>query len=251
MEKEHTKIKEKSNELMKKFNDKEKISKLLIEKIKIINEDKHKIIQEETDKRNCIVQETEKFVKDIQEKYEQEIPEKQKAIDENQNLRKEIENCVNNTMATKEEIENKIKQKEKEAVELEENYKKDIKTKMETTTVKAQKYLYENSEIKTQIVSLLSKNEEMEKAETTFKAEFLKLENELEKKKQDILLLSKENHDLKMKVKKTFKKEALEQIVKEAEKLRNQLNLMKNLNKKLNDQHQKLLEETKEIESNE
>jgi len=220
---------------------------LLIDKIKTINEEKNKIIKDETDKRAFIVQETENFVKDLQEKYEQEIPEKQKAIDENHRLRKEIEDCVHSTMAIKEEIETKIKQREKEALTLEENYKKDIRLKMEETTLKAQKYLFENSELKSQIISVLAKNEEMEKAETSFKTEFFKLEAELEKKKQDIVLLSKENFDLQIKVKKGFSKENLELILKESEKLKNQMNLMKNLNKKLNEQHNKLQEEIKNI----
>ena len=243
LENQKSKIKEKSAELNKKFTDKEKMSKLLIEKIKTLNEEKNKIIHEETERRNVIVQETENFVKDIQEKYELEIPEKQKAIEENQNLRKEIESCVQSTMAAKEIIENKLKEKDQEALDLEESYKKDIRKKMEETTLKAQKYLFENSELKTQTISILSKNSEMEKAEETFKTEFSKLENELEKKKQDIVFLSKENLELKKKVKKGFTKEALEQILRESEKVKNQLNLMKNLNKKLNDQHKKLSEE--------
>ena len=242
LENQKSKIREKSIELNKKFTDKEKISKLLIEKIKTLNEEKNKIIEEDTEIRNMIVQETENFVKDIQEKYELGLPEKQKAIEENQYLRKELEICFLSTMAVKGEIENKLKERAKESMELEEKYKIDIREKMEETTMKAQKYLIENSELKTQIISILSKNTEMEKAEETFKTEFLKLENELEKKKQDIVTLSKENLELKKKIKKGFTKETLEYILKESEKVKNQLNLMKNLNKKLNDQHKKLSE---------
>jgi hypothetical protein len=237
-------LKEKSNENVKKFNDREKYSRLLIDKLKLINDEKNKIILEESEARNKIVQETEKFVKDIQDNYEKELPEKNQLIEENQTLRREIEKCVQATVASKDEIENKLKEKEKKAMEMESSYKNDIRFKMEEMSLRAQKYLIENSELKTQIVGVTSKNIEMENADTKFNAEYEKLQNELEKKKENILLLSKENFELQIKIKNNFNRDNLEKAYKEAEKLNNQSNSMKNLNKKLNEQYNKVVAES-------
>merc|ERR1712224_754148 len=53
--------------------------------------DNIRMIQEITEKRNEIVHETENYVKEIQQKFQSELPEKQKLIEENQRLRKEID----------------------------------------------------------------------------------------------------------------------------------------------------------------
>lgn len=240
-----------NEDLTTKFNNKDNFSKLLIEKIKTINEEKNKIIYEETEIRNKLVKETEEFVKSLQEKHELELPEKQKLIEENQRLRKEIENTVKETIEMKESFENKLKEKEKKALDFEINYKNDLRTKMETTTLNAQKYLLENSEYKSQIITYQKKNEEMLNAIEMFTKEYAKLEIEIEKKKKDILTYSQENVDLKEKIKSQAKlsKEELTEMAKDYEKTHNQLKSMISLNKKLQEQYDKLSSETK-VENN-
>ncbi len=211
----------------------------MIDKIKSINEEKNNFIQENQDKRNKIVLETETFVREIQEKYENEIPEKHKAIEENQNLRKEIELTVQDTIKHKEELESQIKSLEKEGLVMEEAFRNNLKSQMENATTKAQTLLLENSQLSNEIASLELKEPEIKKAADTYETEYAKLQYEIEKKKQEILLLSKENIDLQIKIKKTFSKEAFEAKYKTLEKTKNQLTMMKSLNKKL---HEKIQE---------
>lgn len=227
--KENAILKDIFQDVNKKYSDKEKVAKMIIDKIQLINEEKNKIILEESEKRSKCVKETEEFVKDLQNKYQAEIPEKQKLLEENQILRKDIEKCVEETIKMKDAIEKQMKEKEQRAFYLENEYKNDIKTKMEVMTTTAQKYLLENSALKSEIINYQKRNQELGNSLLMFKTEYEKVVNEIERKKEDILLLAKDNVILKEKIRKLKKDE----VIREYEKTKNQLNAMKNLNKKL------------------
>jgi hypothetical protein len=175
------KIKELNAELTKKLGDKDKLSKMIIEKVNTINAEKQKIINEESEKRNIIVKETENFVRGLQSKYEDELPEKKKLIEENQTLRGEIEGCIKNSGGLKDMLENQLKEKEKNTEDIENKIKNDLKSKMENMSYAAQKYIFENSELKIQIVSYKKKNDELLGLLNAFTQEYDKLKNELEK----------------------------------------------------------------------
>lgn len=121
-------IQKTTSEINRKINDKEKYSKLIIEKINVINADKQKIISEESEKRNVVVKETENFVRTLQSKYEEELPEKKKLIEENQLLRSEIEQCIKNSGNLKDLLESQLKEKEKASEDIENKIKKDRKS---------------------------------------------------------------------------------------------------------------------------
>jgi chromosome segregation ATPase len=174
-------LKKTNAELIKKLTDKDKYSNLLIEKIQNTSEQRNKIIQEQADLRNKAVKEAEDYVKSLQEQYESQLPEKQKLIEENQNLRKEIEETVQTTMTMKSEIEGQMNSRESKALTMETDYKNDLKTKMEGMTMNAQKYLIENSQLKSEIITYSKKNEELFETVSMFNKEFDKLSNEIEK----------------------------------------------------------------------
>jgi chromosome segregation ATPase len=176
-------IQKTTSEINRKINDKEKYSKLIIEKINVINADKQKIISEESEKRNVVVKETENFVRTLQSKYEEELPEKKKLIEENQLLRSEIEQCIKNSGNLKDLLESQLKEKEKASEDIENKIKNDLKSKMENMSFHAQKYIFENSELKIQIANYRKKNEELSSLVDAFNKEYDKLKNELEKVK--------------------------------------------------------------------
>jgi len=132
-------------------------------------------VNEHVELRNKVVKETEDYVKELQAQYELTLPEKQKLIEENQQLRRDIDACVKDTMSMKDSIEDKMKEKDEKTVELENEYKNSIRSKMEEMTFNAQKYLMENSEYKGQIINYQKKNEEMSGAVAMFNVEYDKL----------------------------------------------------------------------------
>jgi hypothetical protein len=154
---------------------------MLIEKIKNMTEEKNKVLLEENEKRNQIIKETEEFVKNIQNKYQEELPERQKLIEENQKLREELDESIKYTMNIKQLIEAQKDKKEKKAKDLEEEYKNTVNTKIEQLTYDTQKYLLENNELKTQIIQYQKKCEELQESHSLFNKEYEKLMTQIEK----------------------------------------------------------------------
>jgi hypothetical protein len=167
-------------EQMKRRGEKEKYNTMLIEKMKKLSEEKNKILTEENEKRNQIIEEAGNFVKDIQLKYQEELPEKQKLLDENQRLRKELDESIKYTMKIKEMIENQKNKKLNKTKELEDEYKNNMSIKMEKLSSQAQRYLIENSELKTQIIEYQKKNEEMQNILGSYNKEYQNLMHQIE-----------------------------------------------------------------------
>jgi hypothetical protein len=181
MDAEFKKISTTMDELNTNLNNKEKFGKMIVEKINKINTDKQKIITDESEKRNDLVKETENFVRALQTKYEEELPEKKRLLEENAELRINIENCIRNSGSLKEVLENKLKEKEKFSETMENKLRVELKSKMEKLTYDAQKYIFENSELKQQIENHKNKKQEILDLVKAFNQEYDKLIKEVEK----------------------------------------------------------------------
>jgi hypothetical protein len=81
----------------------------------------------------------------------------------------------------KELIEQKLREKDEQSSLLENEYKNEIKKKMEDMTMNAQKYLIENTDLKTHIINYRKGNEEMAEKLAIFNKEYETILNELEK----------------------------------------------------------------------
>merc|ERR1712032_824386 len=73
--------------------------------------------------------------------------------------------------------------------------------------------------------------------------EYNKFLTEIENKKNDFILITKENMELKINMNHTISQEKLNELNKEFLKTKNQLNAMNNLGKKYQDQIEKILSE--------
>jgi hypothetical protein len=170
-----------NEQLSKKFADKDKLNKMLFEKINKIVEERKAALQQETEIRNDIVKSTEEYVKEIQQKYESEIPEKEKLIKENQELRQQIEQYVNESKGIKDRIENKLKSKENQVMSDEEHFKNNIRLQMEEVTLTAQGNMLENVELKRQLDMYKTKYEEMSGNVKMYTDKYQEFLNEIEK----------------------------------------------------------------------
>ena len=173
-------IKKENDELVKKANDKEKFSNLLLEKIKSINEEKIKIIQEITEKRNEIVVETENYVKEIQMKFQSELPEKQKLLEDNQRLRDELEEFTKKSSNMKEEIEKEIKDKEKLNIDLQSDFINKFKVKLEKIQSEKELLFMENMKLKKELEEYSNTKEDRDKTLDKYVAEWEKFSKENE-----------------------------------------------------------------------
>jgi hypothetical protein len=167
--------------LSKKFNDKEKLNKLLINKINSIIDDRDKELISESERKNKIVMDTENFVKELQGNYEADFPEKQELINENQRLRTQIEEYVKESINIKESIENKLKVNDPSNSEESLSFTNDLKTRMEEVSTNTQKLLFENMELKKQIEFYKLKYDEMSSNIKIYTDKYKEFCNEIEK----------------------------------------------------------------------
>ena len=251
-------LKKENEEMTKKSNDKEKFSNLLLEKIKSINEEKIKIIQDITEKRNEIVIETENYVKDIQTKFQNELPQKQKLLEENQKLRDELEDFTKKSSCMKEEIEKEISDKEKMNIDLQSDFINKYKNKLEKIQTEKETLFIENIKLKTEIEEYKKTKDDRESTHQKYVMEWEKFAKENEdvynifflskiQKKKDLILYSKENMEIRMSIHENMSLEKFNEMNKEFQKTKNQLNAMNNLGRKYQDQIEKLIAENPEL----
>lgn len=162
----------------KKFQDKEKYSQMLIDKLNAFNKEKTIILQDEAEKRNLIIKETEDYVRSLQEKCEADLPDRRRVIEENIFLRKEIEDTIKSSFKMKDLLQNEFIDNQKS---VENSIKNNLKNKIQLMTMQSQRIFLENTEIKTQNVLFRKKIQEMENTKNLFKREWDKLNLEIEK----------------------------------------------------------------------
>jgi len=81
-------------------------------------------------------------MKDLQAKYESEIPEKNEIIKENDMLRKKFEEYVANTTSIKDNLESQMKLKEQQTNAFEEEFRGQVKAKMEELVIITITFIY-------------------------------------------------------------------------------------------------------------
>jgi hypothetical protein len=167
--------------LNKKFEDREKLFKLFNDKLSALIEDRKAFLLQENEKRNKIVQECEEYVRELQGKYERDLPEKQLLIQENQNLRQEIETYISESMTIKDTIENKLQNKDVHNDQ--EAYKDNMRKMIEAITGDTQRHFLENIELKKQLPFYKQKVSEMTETVGSYTSKYNEFIGELEKVK--------------------------------------------------------------------
>jgi len=158
-----------------KVSENERYNKLLLDKVMEINEEKRKILQEEANKRGEIVKKCEDFVKEVQEKFNNSLPEREALIKENDLLKKKLEETQ---VFIKENLETTFKLKN---LQIEDEFKKSMNTKMEEIASQAKGYLQENSELKGQLMLYTKKFDEVNLSIGQYNKAFDTLKKEIDK----------------------------------------------------------------------
>jgi hypothetical protein len=94
-------------------------------------EEKNEIAKYEKERREEITKKCEDFIKEIQQKYEKDLTEKEELIRENDMLRKNLQEYISNTSAIKENMEAQIKLKEQQTLSYENEFKQQVKERID------------------------------------------------------------------------------------------------------------------------
>jgi DNA repair exonuclease SbcCD ATPase subunit len=172
--KDNSQLNDNINTLNNKVSSGEKYSKMLLEKCNQLNEEKKKLVQEETEKRNELIKKCEDFMKDMQSKFEKEIPEKELLIRENDDLRKKLEE-------TKVLIEEKLDLAQKSKLMFEESIKCGMESKLKELIEKDNLNSAENMHLKAQLNIYNQKFDELTKSIQTYNGHYETLKKEIDK----------------------------------------------------------------------
>ena len=186
----------------KKLQDKDKFHKKLVDKGNQMNREKVEISQKADEKRKQLIKEAEDYVKELQKKQEDETEEREKLIAENMRMKKEIERCLLEGLTMKGQFDQEMMESQERLQRLEgKNGKGGLQKTMDELSKNAQKSVLENTQLKTEIMTLQQKNAEMEKLSTMFDEQFEKISKEMEDKKTETIFTASENVEIKERVK--------------------------------------------------
>lgn len=167
-------LNDQNNTLTNKLAQADKYSKMLLDKCNQLNEEKKKLVIEETEKRNELIKKCEDFMKDMQSKFEKEIPEKEMLIKENEDLRKKLDE-------TKVIIEEKLDIAQKSKQMYEETIKNGLEVKLKELMEKDNIQAIENQHLKSQLTLYNSKFDDLSKSIQSYTSTYETLKKEFDK----------------------------------------------------------------------
>lgn len=172
--KDNSVLNENNNTLSNKIASGEKYSKMLLDKCNQLNEEKKKIIIDESEKRNELIKKCEDFMKDMQSKFEKEIPEKELLIKENEQLRKKLDE-------TKVFIEEKLESAQKSKEMFEQSMKTGIEAEVKELRERDTLNKIENMQLKAQLNIYNQKFDELTNSVKSYNSHYELLKKEIEK----------------------------------------------------------------------
>ena len=236
---------DKANEVFnanhKRCEDKRKFHNLLVEKGNKLQEDRNEMINKYEKERQDLVKASEDYVKGLQAKTDPKDPERKKIIDENQRLKNEIQKFIDEGMKMKDDFDKQLKEGGFDIKSFEEKSKLDFQNTIESFQQKAQGGILLNTSLKTELLQLKKRNEELEKFQKMANDQYNKLQQEIKNKIDESIRISTENLEMQNRITESQNnKEELLKLLKEQQSVMKKLNMMKSLNEKYIDQYEEL-----------
>ena len=236
---------DKANEVFnashKRCEDKRKFHNLLVEKGNKLQEDRNEMINRYEKERQDLVKESEDYVKGLQAKTDPKDPERKKIIDENQRLKNEIQKFIDEGMKMKDDFDKQLKEGSFDIKSFEEKSKLDFQNTIESFQQKAQGGILLNTSLKTELLQLKKRNEELEKFQKMANEQYNKLQQEIKNKIDESIRISTENIEMQNRITKSKNnKEEILKLMKEQQSVMKKLNMMRSLNDKYTDQYEEL-----------
>ena len=244
LEKEKNEAKEIFDQKLKKYQDKDKFQRLLVDKGNGLNQEKDKIFKEGDEERKRIVKEAEDYIKVLQQKTIESMPERQKLIDENTKLREEIQKCLEDGLKMKADFDEQMKINEIDFKKFENLGKDGIQKTMDSLKEKTQHSILANTNLKTELMTYQNKNQEMDNMVKVANKEYEKLLKEIDNSSNDCFLMASQNEEIRKRLgKNKINKQLLSELLIDYEKQMKKIDVMIRLNKKYTEQFNQLDDE--------
>ena len=225
----------------KKYEERKNLHNKLVDKGNKIQEDRNEMIKKYEDERNELIKESEDYVKSLQEKTDPNNPERKKLLEENEKLKGDIQKWINEGLKMKEDFDKTLKDGGLDIKNFEEKSKLDFQNTIKSFQDKAQGGILLNTSLKTELLQLRQKNQELDRFQKMADEQYNKLQEEIQKKVNESISLSTENHEMIARINESHNnKEELMNLIKEQQSVLKKINMMKSLNDKYTDQYEEL-----------
>ena len=225
----------------KKYEERKNLHNKLADKGNKIQEERNEMIKKYEEERQNIIKESEDYVKELQAKTDPNNPERKKLLEENEKLKGDIQNYINEGLKMKDDFDKQLKEGGFDIKNFEEKSKLDFQNTIESFQEKAQSGILLNTSLKTELLQLQQRNQELERFQRITDEQYKKLQEEIKNKANESIRISTENLEMQMRITETQNnKDELIKLMKEKQALQKKINLMKSLNDKYKAQYEEL-----------
>ena len=225
----------------KKYEERKNLHNKLVDKGNKIQEDRNEMIKKYEAERQELIKESEDYVKSLQEKTDPNNPERKKLLEENEKLKGDIQKFINEGLKLKEDFDKQVKEGGFDIKNFEEKSKLDFQNTIQSFQEKAQGGILLNTSLKTELLQLRNKNQELERFQKMADDQYNKLQQEIKNKVNESISLSTENLEMHARINESQNnKEELMNLLREKQSVLKKINMMKSLNEKYTDQYEEL-----------
>ena len=225
----------------KKYEDRKNFHNKLVDKGNKLQEDRNQMIKDYEARRLKLIKDSEDYVRDLQSKTDPNNPDRKVLLEENEKLKKDIQKYVNEGLKMKEDFDKQLKEGGFDIKNFEEKSKMDFQNTIESFQEKAQGGIILNTSLKTELLQLQQRNQELERFKKMADDQYNKLQQEIKNKANESIRISTENLEMQMRINETTNnKEELIKLIQEQQSILKKVNLMKSLNEKYIDQYNEL-----------
>ena len=225
----------------KKYEDRKNLHNKLVDKGNKLQEDRNQMIKDYEARRLKLIKDSEDYVRDLQSKTDPNNPDRKVLLEENEKLKNDIQKYVNEGLKMKEDFDKQLKEGGFDIKNFEEKSKMDFQNTIESFQEKAQGGIILNTSLKTELLQLQQRNQELERFKKMADDQYNKLQQEIKNKANESIRISTENLEMQMRINETQNnKEELIKLIQEQQSILKKVNLMKSLNEKYTDQYNEL-----------
>ena len=213
----------------------------LVEKGNKLQEDRNDMIKSYEEKKQKLIDESNDYVKNLQKETDPENPERKKLLEENENLKKQIQDTIQEGLKMKDDFDKMLKDSGLSLDNLEKTKGLDIQNTLNQFQEKTTSQIMLNTSLKTQLLEIKGKNAELERFKVTAENQCEQFEKEIKNKVDENMKLSYENLDMQNRIQASSQnKVEVLNLIKEQQALLKKINMMKSLNTKYIKQYEEL-----------
>jgi len=228
------------NQNNKAYEEKKNFHNKLVEKGNKLQEDRNDMIKQYEEQKNKLIEDSNNYVRELQKETDPNNPERKKLLEENENLKKQIQETIQEGLKMKDDFDLMLKESGLALDNLDKTKGLDIKNTLNQFQEKTTSQILLNTSLKRELLEIKTRNAELEKFKITAENQCVQFEREIKSKVDESMKLSYENLDMQNRIQNSTNKQEVLNLLKEQQGIIKKINMMKSLNTKYISQYEEL-----------